>query len=257
MTSTAGSTVRSVLVVGATGGIGSRVVAAAQRHGLTVRALVRDERRAAALPGAEIVVGDVEDVASLVPAVEGMDAIVLTLGSDGDPRRDSTRLVDYGGVANVLRALGSRRPRIALMTSIYMTRADGAYADLLTWKRRSERLVRVSGAPYTIVRPSWFDRVSRGDDRLVLEQGDAGDGGVSREQIAEVLVRSLLHDDALGRTFELYAGPGQAPADWDALFGALDADAPGDVDGAHDRRNLPVDAEPAQVRADLDEVRAT
>jgi hypothetical protein len=35
-----------------------------------------------------------------------------------------------------------------------------------------------------------------------------------------VLVRSLLHDSAVGRTFELFAEAGTAPAegDWDGLF---------------------------------------
>jgi uncharacterized protein YbjT (DUF2867 family) len=51
--------------------------------------------------------------------------------------------------------------------------------QLLDWKRRSVRLVRASGAPYTIVRPGWFDHVAPGDGRLVFEQGDTGNGGIS------------------------------------------------------------------------------
>jgi uncharacterized protein YbjT (DUF2867 family) len=61
--------------------------------------------------------------------------------------------VDYGGVRNVLVALGGRKVRIALMTAIGVTDQRGAH----DWKRRGERLVRASGLPYTIVRPRWFD----------------------------------------------------------------------------------------------------
>ena len=44
------------------------------------------------------------------------------------------------------------------MTSINITTTiSGPYAALMSWKRRSERLVRASGAPYTIVRPGWLD----------------------------------------------------------------------------------------------------
>ena len=245
---------RSVLVVGATGGIGSRVVAAAQRHDLDVRALVRDPSRAERLlPGAELVRGDLEQPASLTQALRGVGAVVFTHGGNGSP--DAARRIDYGGVAAVLHALDGRTPRLVLMTSIGVSRRGaygGSTGQLLDWKRRSERLVRASGAPYTIVRPGWFDSVGPGDERLVLEQTDTGNGGVSREQLAEVLVRSLLTDAAVGRTFELFAERGPAPTDWNGLFGALAADPVGGLDAVGDPGGLPSAAEePAVVQDDL------
>lgn len=88
----------------------------------------------------------------------------------------SGQRVDYGGVRNVLAAFRGELPRIVLMTSIGVTQSGGAYRDLLEWKRRSERLLRASGARYTIVRPGWFDNVSAGQDALALEQGDTEPG---------------------------------------------------------------------------------
>ena len=55
---------------------------------------------------------------------------------------------------------------------------------------------------------------------LVLPQGDTGTGSVSCRQVAEVMVRSLLTDEAVGRTFELVATTGNPPQDWPALFAA-------------------------------------
>lgn len=163
--------ITDVLMVGATGSIGRLAVEAAQRHGLRPRALVRDVRRAERLlPGVELARGDLEDPASLRRVVGGADAIVLAHGSGGDP--DTRRRVDYGGVRNIRQALGGARPRAALMTSIYSTR-----------------------------RPGWFDQVGPTRRRLVLEQGGTADGGIARDQIAETLVRSLLTDAALGKTF--------------------------------------------------------
>jgi uncharacterized protein YbjT (DUF2867 family) len=241
-----------VLVVGATGGIGRRVVAAAQRHDLRVTALVRNVARAErTLPGVDLVPGDLEQPASLAAAVQDVDAIVFTHGGNGSP--EQARRIDYGGVANVLHALDGRTPRMALMTSIGVSRrGSGSVGELLDWKRRSERLVRASGAPYTIVRPGWFDHVGPGDDRLVLEQRDTGNGGIGRDQLAEVLVRSLLDDAAVGRTFELFADAGAPPSDWDGLFAALRPDPAGGLDAAADPDTLPpVDGEPAAVQADL------
>ena len=146
----------TVLVVGATGSIGRLVVEEALRQGHVVRALVRTPDKAGQLPReAHVVLGDVTRADSLTAAVEGIDAIVFTLGSDG-AGKVGAESVDYGGVRNVLRALGSRKARIALMTSIGVTNRTGSYnrsTESHDWKRRSERLVRARGLPYTIVRP--------------------------------------------------------------------------------------------------------
>jgi len=254
----------SVLVVGATGSIGRLVVEESIREGYPTRALVRDSDKARRLPpGAEIVVGDVTRPATLPAAVAGIDAVVLTLGSDR-AGKIGPETVDYGGVRNVLIALGAQPARIALMTSIGVTNRAGAYNQANQahdWKRRSERLVRASGRPYTIVRPGWFDYNQPDELQLVLLQGDTrwagdpSDGAVARRQIAQVLVRSLGSEAAARKTFELVAERGPAPEDLDILFTALEADPLGSLDGAHDVTNMPLTDEPQQVRDDLRKVR--
>jgi uncharacterized protein YbjT (DUF2867 family) len=253
----------TVLVVGATGSIGRLVVEEAIRHGYTTRALVRNPDKARRLPPeADVIMGDVTRPDTLSRAVDGVDAVVFTLGSDG-AGKVGAESVDYGGVRNVLNALGSRTARIALMTSIWVTNRTGRYnraTQAHDWKRRSERLLRASGLPYTIVRPGWFDYNGPDEHRLVLLQGDtrqagdSSDGVIARRQIAEVLVRSLGSDQALRKTFELVAVTGPAPEDFDALFAPLEKDTRGALDGVHDAENMPLDDEPQQVRDDLDAV---
>ena len=194
----------------------------ALREGHAVRALVRNAGKARQLPPeAQVVVGDVTRPDTLSGAVDGVDAVVLTLGSDG-AGKVGAETVDYGGVRNVLAALGSRPARIALMTAIGVTNRTGDYnrrTEAHDWKRRSERLVRASGRPYTIVRPGWFDYNAPTEHRLVLLQGDkrqAGDpsdGVIARRQIAEILVRSLTSPQADRKTFELVATSGAAQQD--------------------------------------------
>lgn len=193
--------------------------------------------------------------------MDGVDAIVFTHGSDGD--KAEMESVDYGGVRNVLAALGSQRPRIVLMSAIGVTNRDGDYnrrTEAHDWKRRGERLVRASGLLYTIVRPGWFDYNADDQHRLVFLQGDtrragdASDGVVARQQIAEVLVRSLASDAPVRKTFELVAERGPAPKtpeDLDALFAPLEADSPNALDAVRDRPNMPLEQEPERVRADL------
>jgi uncharacterized protein YbjT (DUF2867 family) len=250
----------TVLVVGATGSIGRLVVKEALRQGHSVRALARDGHKARRLfPDAEIVVGDVSQADTLPAAVVGVDAIVFTHGSAGSAKAGAEQ-VDYGGVRNVLAALGGRTDRVALMTAIGVTNRDGDYnreTEAHDWKRRGERLVRLSGLPYTIVRPGWFDYNKADEHRLVLLQGDrrhAGtpaDGVIARSQIAEVLVASLTSDAALRKTFELVAIPGPRPDDLDAEFARVEADPPGAIDAVQDLPNMPVEEEPQRVRDDL------
>ncbi|MFG1378742.1 SDR family oxidoreductase [Xanthobacter autotrophicus] len=250
----------TVLVVGATGSIGRLVVAEALAQGHVVRALVRSTSKARQLPAqAQVVVGDVTRPETLGAAVEGIDAIVLTLGADGQGKAGAEQ-VSYGGVRNVLAALRSRRARIVLMTAIGVTDRLGRYnlsTEAHDWKRRSERLVRASGLPYTIVRPGWFDYNAPDQHRIVLLQGDrrhagdARDGVIARRQIAQVLVHALSSDQAVRKSFELVAETGPEPDDFDALFAALDADPDGALDGVRDLPNMPFPDEPQHVRDDM------
>jgi uncharacterized protein YbjT (DUF2867 family) len=244
----------TVLIIGATGSIGRYAVAEALRQGYAVRALVRDQARAArVLPdGVDLVIGDLTRPATLGAAVEGVEAIVFTHGSTTNERdlRDN----DYAGVANVLKALGGRCVRIALMTAIGTTRPGVAYAQ---WKLRSARLVRASGHPYTIVRPGWFDYNQPDQRKIVMLQGDKrqpgspADGVIARDQIARVLIESLHIDAANHKNFKLIADHGPEHKGLTLVFYALTTDAGESVDAAEDTVDLAVTNEPGTFRGDL------
>jgi uncharacterized protein YbjT (DUF2867 family) len=244
----------TVLIIGATGSIGRYAVAEALSQGYTVRALVRDHARAArVLPdGVDLVIGDLTRPETLSTAVEGVEAIVFTHGSTTNER--DVRDNDYAGVANVLRALGGRRVHIALMTAIGTTRPGVAYAQ---WKLRSERLIRASGNPYTIVRPGWFDYNQPDQRKIVMLQGDKrqsgspADGVIARDQIARVLIDGLHIDAADHKTFELIADHGPEQDDLTTVFASLKPDSSESLDAAEDIVDLPVTNEPETFRHDL------
>jgi uncharacterized protein YbjT (DUF2867 family) len=254
----------TVLIVGATGSIGRLVVAEALRQGHAVRALVRSTGKAARLPGdVETIIGDVTRPETLAAAVEGIDAVVLTLGSEGAGKA-GVESVDYGGVRNILIQLGDRPARIALMTAIGVTNRTGDYnrrTEAHDWKRRAERVVRASGRPYTIVRPGWFDYNAADEQRIVMLQGDtrqagdSSDGAIARTQIARVLVDSLTTDAADNKTFELVAERGDAQPDLGPIFDDLDRDDPAALDAIRDADNQPLKDEPQRVRDDLAAIR--
>ena len=173
-----------VLVVGASGSIGRHAVEKARAAGYRVRALVRDPSRIHFGCGVEVVQGDLTSVESMRQALDGIDGIVFTHGSNGGPTLTET--VDYGAVRNAL--------------SIGVTNMDNDYnrsTEAHDWKRHSERLVRASGNEYTIVRPGWFDMEGADEHQLKFEQGDRRDpmgpqdGSAARRQVAQTLVDAL------------------------------------------------------------------
>lgn len=149
-----------ILVAGATGSIGIHVVNTAIAMGHQPVALVRNRRKIKLLPrGTDIFYGDVSIPETLTDLPKDIDAIIFTLGSDGQGRIGA-RAIDYGGVRNILRIFMDTPVRIALMTTIGVTERLSSWnqrTEVHDWKRRSERLVRACGHIYTIVRPGWFD----------------------------------------------------------------------------------------------------
>jgi len=67
-----------ILITGAAGKVGSRLVPRMLAKGYDVRILVRDAARASALVqlGASVVIGDLYDPGTLPPAVEGVEAVI-------------------------------------------------------------------------------------------------------------------------------------------------------------------------------------
>jgi uncharacterized protein len=90
-----------VVLFGATGMIGSRVLAELVRRGHTVTAVARHPEKVAAVDGVKVVQGDVMDSASVAAASKGADAAVSAYAP---PPTDSEKIVD--AVRSLLAGLG-------------------------------------------------------------------------------------------------------------------------------------------------------
>ncbi|MGO4712908.1 NmrA family NAD(P)-binding protein [Bradyrhizobium sp. 2TAF24] len=142
---------RPVLVTLANGVQGGAVVRAALARGLKVRALVRDRAKAQPLAtlGAEIVVGDLGDAASLAAASRGAGALVLQvpIGPLDAMRAQAVHALAAaraGGVsALILKLASASRPAPCEEPSFVASAAV-------------EREVRHAGLPFAVVRPTMY-----------------------------------------------------------------------------------------------------
>jgi uncharacterized protein YbjT (DUF2867 family) len=110
---------RMILVTGAAGLSGSAVVRELSRNGVPVRALVRSRAKAgslAALPGVDLVEGDMARAGTLGSALEGVDRALMMSGADPQMVETQCRFANAcktAGVAHVVK-LSARNPASAL-----------------------------------------------------------------------------------------------------------------------------------------------
>jgi uncharacterized protein YbjT (DUF2867 family) len=158
--------------------------------------------------------------------LDGYDGVVVSVEPPTDDR--GAEAVMHHGVAAVGEAAARGGARVVLVSQIYITRAHEHpdMSGIILARARGEEALRASGAAYTIVRPAWLTSGPAAGVRL--EQGDKGDGRISRASVAAASVAALVSPDAVGKTFEIYDAGGALP-DWPAEFAALAPDADVDV----------------------------
>src|SRR5271155_1739348 len=134
-----------LLVTGATGHVGRELARELDAKGARFRVLVRDPARAAGLPErAERVIGNLGQPATLAPAFGGVDGLFLLVPGIGT---DHT--------ANALAAAQAAGLRRIVHLSSYAVIGD-PMAAMGRWHHEREQMVRASGIPATILRPSGF-----------------------------------------------------------------------------------------------------
>ena len=149
-----------ILVVGATGQVGSLVVQRLRADGRPVRAMVRDPATATdlAATGAELVVADLAHPETLDAALAGVDAVVATANVVAPIHRaDSAAVVDAGYVELIERAERSGVRRFVFM-SVPETPLDDRVPVAAT-KRRIEHLLGESGLSWLSLRTPPFTEV--------------------------------------------------------------------------------------------------
>lgn len=215
-----------VTVIGGTGRTGRSAVARLRELGVAVRVLGRHTD--ALHDHVEMVRGSITDADAVRAAVQGASGVIVVVESaDTDGGPNSPEQVHFRGMQHVIAAAQAQGSHIVQVSQIYITRPERypEVRNVIHWRGEAERTLRASGLPYTIVRPAWLTDAPAGQQAVRLEQGDTGEGEVSRADVAEACVQALREEAARGTSFEIYNVSDQPRASWHDRFAALTPDA--------------------------------
>jgi uncharacterized protein YbjT (DUF2867 family) len=146
---------RSVLVTGATGYMGRRLIPALLARGHMVRALTRAASRDRVPQGADAVIGDALNPAEMTSAAHATDTLVHLVGTPhpSPAKAAEFRRVDLPSVAAAVQAAS----QASLSHFVYVSVAQPAPAmrAFLAVRAEGEAMIRAAGLTATILRP-WY-----------------------------------------------------------------------------------------------------
>jgi len=194
-----------ITVIGASRGIGRKVVDYALSRGHSVRALARSaDKMGIEAEGFEAVTGDATDPEVLARVLAGAEAVILTLGVPRDLRAlrrttlfsDAARAVipamEAAGVTRLLVVTGfgagdSAAKLSTLETVPFKLFLGRAYAD----KAVQEDLIKASGLDWTIARPGILnDNKMSTKYKVLVDPESWRQGLISRADVAHFLVHA-------------------------------------------------------------------
>ena len=196
----------TILVTGATGNIGGKLVEQLTAQRVPFRAMVRRAKDVEALSqpeGVEAVIGDFDDETTVADALQGIDrAFLLTPSSEEAETQQKTfvELARRAGVKHIVKQ------------SQWAADADSP-VRFLRYHAAVEEKIQESGLAYTFLRPNLFMQGLLGFRDTIIQQdkffaavGEAKISAVDTRDIAAVAAAALTGEGHTGKIYNL-TGP--------------------------------------------------
>ncbi|WP_033324671.1 SDR family oxidoreductase [Streptomyces yerevanensis] len=198
-----------ILVTGATGNVGSELVAQLAADGVPMRAMTRNPGKANFPAGVEVVAGDFDKPETLPAALAGVDRVFVCppgYGPEG-PVQERT-LVAAAREAGV-------KHLVKLSTSGV---GYGATDPLTSGHRAGEQVIQESGLEWTILRPGTFmvylygyaDTIGK-ERTMYVTEGDPVSAMIHPRDIASVAAKVLTTSGHEGQAYTLTGGEALSP----------------------------------------------
>jgi uncharacterized protein YbjT (DUF2867 family) len=175
------------LIVGATGNVGSEVVAQLLAAGKEVRVFTRDAAKVSHLDGhIAVAVGDLTQTDTFAKAVAGVEGVFLMNG-----------VLEGGAFRRLIDAIEtSGKPRVVFLSTLFAAYPDSPIGQV---HKEKEDVIRASGLPYSIVRAGnfmtntyqWLETI-KSEGVVYNATGEGKTAPVAPQDIATVAVRALV-----------------------------------------------------------------
>ena len=201
-----------VFIVGATGGVGTRLIPMLTEAGHDITGLHRKPEQADDLRGKGVtpVLGDIIEMSpdDLAAAMTGADTIIFSAGAAGSGKERATA-IDGDGPIKLIEAAQQVGIQRLLVVSVFPE--AGRTADLgegfehyMAQKKRAEVAVAQSGLDWVLLRPGTLTDEDHSGEVSLNRVSAYGD--VSRQNVAAVLAHLVDRPDVAKETLELTDG---------------------------------------------------
>jgi uncharacterized protein YbjT (DUF2867 family) len=217
-----------ILVTGATGFIGPRIVHALRAQERDVRVLVRRPEQASQLAGwgAELATGDITEAATLAAALAGCTHVIHLVAILSGSGADFERVMTQGTKDLLAAAKAEGVEQFVLMSALGTSEASKDSVPYFAAKWNEEQAVLASDLQHTIFRPSFvFGRggalplfvkqVRYSPVVTVIGDGLQRSQPIWVEDVAAIFAQAVGNPRAANRTFEL-GGPDTVT--WNELY---------------------------------------
>ena len=184
-----------ILIVGASGRLGSVVAQRLLAQGKPVRAMTRNPLSLAHLQqqGAEVVSGDLRNPASLLSACQGVEQVLMAAHALVGKGDNNPQTVDDAGNRQLVDAAKAAGVKHFIFVSVQGASPDSPL-EFFRIKYRTEEYLRASGLSFTILRPGAFmDLWAQLIGRPIIEQGKTTIFGRGNNPINFVAVEDVAH----------------------------------------------------------------
>ncbi|MBL8199752.1 MAG: SDR family oxidoreductase [Chromatiales bacterium] len=198
-----------ILLTGVTGKTGGETAKQLLQKGAKLRAIVRNEAKAAELKaaGVELVVGDVADADTVRRAFEGVDKAFLTLPNGRNQEAQEKQFTDLAVAAGVKHLVKMSSMEAVAHAQTPIPKAHWAVEEYI------RAAGRASGIAWTMVKPNFFMQNLLGsaagikaNRKFSLPMGNGTTGMADVRDIAAVCVEVLTGNGHAGKSYEI-TGP--------------------------------------------------
>jgi uncharacterized protein YbjT (DUF2867 family) len=232
-----------LVIAGASGQTGRRILQAVPPRRYRVRALAGDLARARKDLGRELYARaewrevDIRDAAAVAPALAGATYVISAIGARIFEGPSSPQFVDYQANVNLVdaaRAAGATRFVLVSSASAGSHRDQSEVPRLghvLLYKTQAEEHLKASGLAYTIIGPAGLlNTPARRDGLQVVPRAGYASTNVSRADVARVALDALQNPDADRKSFALVGDRRGDPEAWRGELRALPRDDRGSLE---------------------------